>query len=290
MIRRIFPYAVVAALCCVVSAAEPGTPAATYTVGETYTYGIFVSPEVSVDTLASSEMPKMRRTATGRIQITGRSQRGPAECLQIEAEAALDGWTKIMNVHLRLQSSVESDMSRSHRFYRQTIIFLSSHTLDSEIDWSRGRVEMTEMRRRFIRTKTKESTHKITAAALDPLSLFLKFRQLDFKPGAAFVIPVTDGGAAKKKDGATVYDAEFRVEKREVLKLKDREYDTFLIRPAVRGLRGLVRSIEKENYRLWISADSLRIPVKVAAEIKLNPDADTVRLVEAIIEGSEGGK
>ncbi len=100
---------------------------------------------------------------------------------------------------------------------------------------------------------------QILPGSFDPLSVFYAFRVLDFKKNAQFKRAVTDGkkcilGLAQ-------------VMKREKITVAGKIYDTYLVQPDLKDLEGVFEKEESTSLKIWITADKLKLPVRVKGKI-----------------------
>ncbi len=99
----------------------------------------------------------------------------------------------------------------------------------------------------------------ILPGSFDPLSVFYAFRLFQLEEGQELKAPVTDGkkcivGRAK-------------VIKREVIKVKDTLYDTFLVEPDLEQLGGVFEKSKNAKLQIWVTADGTSIPVRVKSQV-----------------------
>jgi len=99
----------------------------------------------------------------------------------------------------------------------------------------------------------------LLARSFDPLSIFYAFRLHDLKENAELENPVTDGkrcimGKAK-------------VVKREKIKLASGAYDTYLVEPDLKNISGIFEKRKNAKLKIWVTADTHRIPVKIKSKV-----------------------
>jgi hypothetical protein len=99
----------------------------------------------------------------------------------------------------------------------------------------------------------------ILPGSFDPFSIFYAFRLHDLKENAEVEAPVTDG----KK--CVVGKA--KVIKREKIRVASGTYDTYLVEPDLKHIGGVFKKTKDAKIRIWVTADTKRIPVKVESRV-----------------------
>ncbi len=107
--------------------------------------------------------------------------------------------------------------------------------------------------------KKKKKPISLLPGSFDPLSVYYYSRYIDLEKNREIKRPVTDGkkcviGIAK-------------VIKREKIKLESGTYDTYLMEPDLKHLRGVFEKSKNAKIKLWVSADKSRIPVKIKSKV-----------------------
>jgi hypothetical protein len=118
----------------------------------------------------------------------------------------------------------------------------------------------------------KRKPVSILPGSFDPLAVFYYSRLFKFQENAVIEIPVTDGKKSVIGIG--------RVIKRETVKLSFGTYDTFLIEPDLKHVGGVFKKSKNAKIKLWVTADSRRIPVKIKSKVKIG--SFTGELVDAV--------
>ncbi len=93
----------------------------------------------------------------------------------------------------------------------------------------------------------------------DPLSAFYYIRGLDMATDSSIERPVTDG---KKCVIGLVH-----VVKRQTITVPSGTYDTWLIEPDLKHVGGVFKKSKDAKIQIWVTADSLRIPVKIKSRV-----------------------
>jgi len=120
-------------------------------------------------------------------------------------------------------------------------------------DWEKKRAQYSNF-------GEKRTPISILSGSFDPLSVFYAFRLYDLKENPEIQIPVTDGkkcvmGRAK-------------VIRREKVTLAcGTTYDTYLVEPELKHLRGVFEKSKDARLKVWVTADERRMPVKVKSKV-----------------------
>ncbi|MDM8538260.1 DUF3108 domain-containing protein, partial [Desulfobacterales bacterium HSG17] len=106
-----------------------------------------------------------------------------------------------------------------------------------------------------------ESRDPITLmpGTFDPLSAFYFTRFSELKDNMLIQRPITDG---KKNVMGKV-----NVIGKETIKVGDKEYETFLIEPELKHIKGVFEKSKNAKIQIWVSADNRQIPVRIKSEV-----------------------
>lgn len=121
-----------------------------------------------------------------------------------------------------------------------------------DFDWARNEARYTTD------TETRDPI-AIQPGSFDPLSIFYWVRLFDLATNNVIENPVTDG----KK----CVIGKARVVKREKLRLASGVYDTYLLEPDLKHVGGVFKKSKNAKIKLWVTADSRRIPVKIKSKV-----------------------
>jgi len=99
----------------------------------------------------------------------------------------------------------------------------------------------------------------IENGTIDPLASIYYIRSQPLIENTEIVCPITDG--KKNVLGSAM------VLKREFITVNGVEYDTFLVEPDLKGVRGVFEKSEKSSIKLWITADDRRLLVKLKSKV-----------------------
>jgi len=113
----------------------------------------------------------------------------------------------------------------------------------------------------------------IETGTLDPLASLYYIRTQSLADKLEVVKPVTDG----KK----VVRGVARIIGRETLNIDGTEYNTFMIEPDLKDVRGVFEKSDESKLRLWITDDDRRLLVKVKSKVVVGSFTGT--LVEATL-------
>ncbi len=102
---------------------------------------------------------------------------------------------------------------------------------------------------------------EIRPGTFDPLSAFYKTRMVRFQKNEIIEFPVSDG--KKCVTGLA------RVVKRETITTPIGTYETYLLEPDMKDIRGVFEKDKDAKIKLWVTADERRLPVKVASKVAI---------------------
>lgn len=107
----------------------------------------------------------------------------------------------------------------------------------------------------------KRAPIPLMPGAFDPLSIFYAFRLRELSENLELEQPVTDG--KKSVLGRA------RVIKREKVEVAAGSFDTYLVEPDLKHIGGVFRKSKDAKLEIWVTADSLRIPVKIKSKVSV---------------------
>lgn len=100
---------------------------------------------------------------------------------------------------------------------------------------------------------------KLLPGTLDPLSVFYAFRRCDLKESAQLKSAVSDG---KKVVVGTAI-----VLQRQLIRVNNRSYDTFLVEPDLKDVGGVFKKSRDAKLQIWVTNDSRKLPVRIASRV-----------------------
>ena len=179
--------------------------------------------------------------------------------MQARTNAFID---KIYPYRSRIDAYADRQMTHSIQYHKKTLLGGKTREDLVHFDWESGEA-------RFSRTKTTSGKNPevkteqrripLMQGSFDPLSVFYYTRQLDIGPGAPVERPVSDG---KKCVMATAM-----ILKRENIRLNGKDYDTYLVEPDLKHVRGVFEKSKDAKIHLWVTADERRLPVKIKSKV-----------------------
>lgn len=108
--------------------------------------------------------------------------------------------------------------------------------------------------------------------AFDPLSVLYALRLFDLKGKGEISKPVSDG--------LHCVVARAKVLGKQKVQVESGEYDTYLVKPLLAEIFDIFQNISSANVKLWISADSRRVPVKLICEFPVVSIMAELRAIE----------
>lgn len=111
----------------------------------------------------------------------------------------------------------------------------------------------------YINFKKAKNPIPILPGTFDPISAFYFVRLFDLEEGMVIERPITDG---KKNVIGRV-----AVVKRETITVGEKRYDTFLLKPELEHVGGVFEKSDDAEIRLWVTADSNRLLVRIESEV-----------------------
>ena len=157
----------------------------------------------------------------------------------------------LYKVRDRIDAYTDLEMTTS-RLYKQSNRGRRKKDIVLDFDPERHQVQYTK------NGKTKNPI-SILPGSFDPLSVFYVFRFFDLKENTILKVPVTDG----KK----CVIGEAKVIRRETIKVESGTYDTYLVVPDLKHVGGVFKKSKNAEIRIWVTADTRRIPVKIESEV-----------------------
>lgn len=152
----------------------------------------------------------------------------------------------------RIDAYSDLDMIHSILYRKKQKEGRTKRNVIVNFDWDKKEAQYSNF-------KKKKKPIPLLPGSFDPLSVYYFSRFIDLEKNSEIRRPVTDGkkcviGIAK-------------VIKREKIKLKSGTYDTYLMVPDLKHLRGVFEKSKNAKIKLWVSADKARIPVKIKSKV-----------------------
>ena len=166
----------------------------------------------------------------------------------------------------RIDSYVDLDMTHSLLYTKNQHQGRHKRDVIVNFDWAKNEASYSNYGK-------KRKPISILPGSFDPLAVFYYSRLFKLQENAEIEIPVTDGKKSVIGIG--------RVIKRETVKLSFGTYDTFLIEPDLKHVGGVFKKSKNAKIKLWVTADSRRMPVKIMSKVKIG--SFTGELVDAVL-------
>ena len=121
-------------------------------------------------------------------------------------------------------------------------------------DWGRQEAQYSNFGK-------KSNPIPIKPGSFDPLSVFYSLRLHALRENMEIQAPVTDGKRCVM--------GKAKIIRRETVKVASGTYDTFLVEPELRHIRGVFKKSKNAKLRIWVSADHRRIPVRIRSKVSV---------------------
>ena len=118
----------------------------------------------------------------------------------------------------------------------------------------------------------KHEPLEVEDGTIDPLASIYFIRKSPLADNAKITKPITDG----KKN---VLGQAFVVG-REKISVGGKKYDTFIVEPDLKGVRGVFEKSKRSKIRLWITADERRLLVKLKSKVVIGSFTGTLIRME----------
>jgi len=126
----------------------------------------------------------------------------------------------------------------------------------------------------YIADNEKKDPIDILPCSFDPLSILYRIRLFEMKNKQKIEHPVTDGKKCVIGKATVI--------RREKIKMDSGIYDTYLLEPEVKHVRGVFEKSENAKLELWVTADSHKLPVKVKSKVVVGSFVGELVSVEGI--------
>ena len=173
--------------------------------------------------------------------------------LTAKSNAFLDSFYKVRD---RIDAFADGGLTHSVHYLKKQREGHTIRDIEVRFDWE-------NLKTRFLKTEKGGGEDKLTpvmAGSFDPLSAFYFVRGTE-KVAAGTLIerPITDGN--KNVTGRVT------VVKRETIRVKGTEYDTFLVEPDLKEVGGVFEKSKDARIQIWVTADHRRIPVRLKSKV-----------------------
>lgn len=163
----------------------------------------------------------------------------------VKTNAAID---KIYKVRDHIQAYADSNLTRSVLYTKKQQEGKHKRDVKVTFDWN-------NMTAQYINFGKKRDPIPIRQGTFDPVSLFYAFRSHDLQENSELRAPVTDG--------KSLIFGTARILAKEKVKVAIGSYETLIVEPDIKDAGGVFEHAEDARLRIWISADSRHIPIRV---------------------------
>ncbi len=160
----------------------------------------------------------------------------------------------IYKVRDKFSSLSAADLTKSFRFRKLQNEGRTKRDIEVRFDWDRNEVVYSN----FDKAKPPVA---LIPGALDPLAAVYFVRTSELEKSGIVRVPVTNG----KK--CTVGVA--RVLGKRTVEIDSGVYETYLLEADTKKVGGVFEKTDDKRFRVWITADERRIPVKVETEVSV---------------------
>jgi hypothetical protein len=176
----------------------------------------------------------------------------------------------IYKIRDRIDSYTDIGMTRSI-LYKKRITGGGKHKRDIVVDfnWNINQAQYSNFGR-------KRKPVSILPGSFDPLSIFFYSRICKFEEGVVFQRPVTDGKKCVIGSGKVI--------KREIIKLQDKRYDTYLLEPEIKDLSGVFRKSKDATIKIWVTADKRKIPIRIKSKVVVGSFTGELAAAEGLVK------
>lgn len=166
-----------------------------------------------------------------------------------ESNSFVDIFYKVRD---RIDAYADLDMTRSILYRKKQREGDSKRDIKVNFDWENKTASYSNF---------GEPKDPITLmdGTFDPLSAFYFTRFTELRNDMIIKRPITDG---KKNVVGKV-----NVIGKETIKLGDKKYETFLIEPELKHVKGVFEKSKNAKIQIWVSADSRRIPLRIKSKV-----------------------
>lgn len=154
----------------------------------------------------------------------------------------------------RIDAYADLPLSRSVHYRKKQHEGRYRADITVTFDWKKNQAQFSD-------TGELRDPVDLIPGSFDPLSAFYHIRGVNYVVGGDITIPITDG----KKN----ITARAKVLRRETITVDSGTWDTFLIRPDIKDVGGVFKKSPKAQILLWLSADALKIPIRIKSKVKV---------------------
>ncbi len=152
----------------------------------------------------------------------------------------------------RIDSYTDTDLTHTLFYKKKQREGSTKRNITVQFDWEKKLVQYTKNNR-------SKDPVPVLPGAFDPLAVFYYSRLIELKSQAEIERPVTDGGKC--------VIGRAKVIRREKIRVPAGEYDTYLLEPELKHIKGVFEKSNDATIQLWITADNRRMPVKIKSKV-----------------------
>lgn len=169
--------------------------------------------------------------------------------LQVKTNSFLDLFYKVRD---QIDSYTDVAMTRSVLYKKKQRERKKKRNVTVTFDWENNLAQYTK-------SDKKRAPIALEPGAFDPLGIFYFVRSSVLETGSVLERPVSDGKRCVIGLGHII--------KRETITVPAGTFDTFLIEPDLKDVKGVFEKSEDSNILIWVTADSRHIPVKIQSKV-----------------------
>jgi len=169
--------------------------------------------------------------------------------LTARTNSFVDAFYKVRD---RIDAYTDPTVSRTLHYKKKQREGRTKRDVEVRFDWDKAQAVYSD----------QNNTHPpldLMPGSLDVLSAFYFTRLAALQPDTTIERPITDG--KKNVIGRA------RVIRRETIAVPAGTFDTFLIEPELRHVRGVFEKSPNAKIQVWITADHRRLPVRVRSRV-----------------------
>jgi hypothetical protein len=176
---------------------------------------------------------------------------------------------KLYKVRDRIDAYTDVEMTRSVLYKKIQREGKSKRDVVVNFDWVKNQAQYSNFNK-------KQAPIELLPGSFDPLSAFYFMRLSDLK-NTVLKRPVTDGKKCVIGKATVI--------KRETIKVEGNTYDTYLIEPELKHVRGVFEKSKDARIQLWVTADRRHIPVKIKSRVVVGTFVGELVTVEGLTSG-----
>ena len=199
------------------------------------------------------------------MKVLPRKDDGDDDCHRLSFSVRTNEFADAFyKVRTNVTSVVDQSFSKSIRYVKSQNEGKTKREIDVVFDYDAGKASYFESERLV-------STLPIPSQVLDPLSIAYFFRLGELKPETETILPTCDGRKLKM--------IKVRTGKTERVRVPAGIFQAMGTNPEMKDLSGVFKKSPDGILRIWYSADSRKIPVRISSKVVVG--SFTARLVSA---------